>query len=135
MRTAMAFPAVLSIAVLSLAACSKPASAPADGAAADASAPAPVTPPAATPEQGPAVTTAAGGNDVVKDPHDQPAAAPKAGANSFTQAQAKGHIENAGYGDVEITSQDANGVWHATGTKGGKTYTLGLDFKGNVIVQ
>ena len=138
MRIATAAMAALSIAALSMAGCSKPATAPSDStAAADASAtpPAPVTPPAATPEQGPAATTAGGGNDAVKDPHDQPASAAKPGANSFTQSQAKSHIENAGYSNVEITSQDASGVWHATGMKGGKTYTLGLDFKGNIVAQ
>ena len=66
------------------------------------------------------------------DQHDQQ---PVAGANSFTEGQAKSRIENHGFSNVTDLKKDANGVWRATAMKDGKSTTVSLDFKGNVVAS
>jgi hypothetical protein len=58
-----------------------------------------------------------------------------AASNSFTESQAKGHIEKAGYTDVTGLAKGADGLWTATAKKGGKTMTVALDFKGAVTAK
>lgn len=55
-----------------------------------------------------------------------------AGANSFTEAQAKGAIESAGYTDVSALTQGEDGVWTGTASKDGKSVSVGVDYKGSV---
>ena len=133
--------ALAAVAALSLAACSKPNdSRLPDAAASNAAAP-PADAAAATPPATDASATApqadasAGGNAAVKDAHPENAGPPAAGANSFTEGQARGHIENSGYTNVTALSKDADGVWHGSAMKGGKTYNVSLDFKGNVVTN
>lgn len=61
------------------------------------------------------------------------AKAPLEGANSFTEAQAKQRIVDAGYTDVSILAKDERGVWRGTAKKAGKSASVGVDFKGNVV--
>jgi hypothetical protein len=61
--------------------------------------------------------------------------APAAGANSFTEAQAKGRIEAAGYSDVSGLMKDKDGVWRGKASKGGTARTVSLDYQGNVTVN
>jgi opacity protein-like surface antigen len=61
--------------------------------------------------------------------------APAAGANSFTEGQAKSRIEVAGYSNVSGLMKDKDGIWRATATKGGATTNVALDFQGNVVTQ
>ena len=68
----------------------------------------------------------------VKSSHKVTKVTARAGANSFTQAQARGRIMKAGFTDVSALRKDADGVWHGTAKKDGKTMHVGLDFKGNV---
>ena len=118
--------ALATLAALSLAACSKPATqADTPPATADAAAPAPT-------QTADASNT---GNAAVKDAHQETAAAPAAGANSFTEAQAKEHLRNAGYTDVTGMTQDSSGVWHGQASKGGKTVSVSVDFKGDISTQ
>ena len=58
---------------------------------------------------------------------------PLTGANSFTQAQAKGRIEKAGFKQVKNLKKDTTGVWTARATQNGKSVDVKLDFKGNVV--
>ncbi len=62
-------------------------------------------------------------------------AAPVAGANSFTEAQAKDRIEKAGYTAVSGLAKDANGIWRGKGAKGGTTTDVSVDFQGNVTAK
>lgn len=78
-----------------------------------------------------AQTTDNVGNPAVKDSAPHRAAAVSHGANSFTQGQARKRLAKAGYVVSQLT-KDANGVWTGSATKGGKTVTVGLDFKGNI---
>ena len=62
-----------------------------------------------------------------------PPAAPAAGKNSFTMAQAKSRIEAAGYASVTNLTQDKDGVWRGTASKGGTSANVSVDYQGNVI--
>ena len=63
------------------------------------------------------------------------ATAPVAGANSFTEAQARSRIEAMGYSGVGALVKDAQGVWRGPAMKDGKQVTVAVDFKGNVVMQ
>jgi negative regulator of sigma E activity len=60
---------------------------------------------------------------------------PVAGANSFTEGQAKSRIEESGYKSVSELKKDDNGVWRGKAMKDGKPVTVSLDFQGNVIAR
>ena len=64
---------------------------------------------------------------------EQNPGAPVAGENSFTEAQAKSRIEEAGYTNVSHLKLDTQGVWRATATKDGKQGGVALDFQGNIV--
>lgn len=57
---------------------------------------------------------------------------PVAGANSFTEGQAKSKIEEAGYTNVTTLKKDDNGVWRGKASKGGSSTDVSVDFQGNV---
>ena len=67
--------------------------------------------------------------------------APVIGANSFTQAQAKSHIEAKGYSNVSAPKKDNKGIWRATAIKNGNAdknslpVTVSLDYQGNVVAN
>ena len=71
-------------------------------------------------------------NPAVKDSDPHMMTAPAKGANSFTEDQARKRLAKAGYSRVGGLTKDADGVWMGTGTKNGKSVTVGLDFKGNI---
>ena len=55
-----------------------------------------------------------------------------AGANSFTEGQAKSRLENSGFSNVSGLQKDADGVWRGKATKGNQTVDVSVDFQGNV---
>ena len=57
---------------------------------------------------------------------------PASGANSFTEAQARSRIEDAGYSQATGLRLDENGVWRGRATRGGNTEDVALDFRGVV---
>jgi hypothetical protein len=61
--------------------------------------------------------------------------APEAGANSFTEAQAKVRIEKAGFSQVSGLRKDDQGIWRASAKKGESQVNVSLDFRGNVTTQ
>lgn len=65
---------------------------------------------------------------------EQNPGAPVAGKNSFTEAQAKSRIEEAGYTDVSGLKLDDQDVWRGMGTKDGKHGSVALDFQGNITM-
>ena len=65
---------------------------------------------------------------------EQNPGAPVAGKNSFTEAQAKSRIEEAGYTDVSGLKLDDQGIWPAMGSKDGKHGNVALDFQGNITM-
>ena len=60
---------------------------------------------------------------------------PVAGANSFTEAQAKERMEKAGYADVTNLKKDDQGIWRASAKQGDKQVNVALDFQGNVVTN
>lgn len=61
--------------------------------------------------------------------------APAAGANSFTQEQAREHATNAGYADVGTLTQAADGTWQGSAMKDGASVTVVVDYQGNVTMS
>ena len=59
--------------------------------------------------------------------------APVAGANSFTESQARSRIEKMGFADVTDLKKDDNGVWRGRAMKGGHMVDVSIDYQGNVI--
>jgi len=75
------------------------------------------------------------GNRAINTGGANTSAAPVAGANSFTEGQAKSRIEASGYSSVTELKKDDNGVWRGKGMKDGKSVTVSVDFQGNVIAR
>lgn len=61
--------------------------------------------------------------------------APVAGANSFTQAQARSRIERAGFSNVSGLVKDKEGIWRGTASKDGTVFHVALDYQGNVVAK
>jgi hypothetical protein len=76
-----------------------------------------------------------GNTPAVATPDTKNPTAPVAGANSFTEAQAKDRIEKAGYTDVTGLKLDEKGVWQATASKDGKPVKVSLDYQGNIVAM
>ena len=147
MRTII-IPLGMAMSMALLGACSKPASeaTPTTDAAADTSAAAAN----ATDATADAAANTAGGaaapggavsppsspqNDAVNTDANTTETAQTPGSNSFTEGQAKGHIENAGYTDVTGLTKTPEGLWTAKAMKAGKAVDVSLDFKGAVTAK
>ena len=63
------------------------------------------------------------------------AGAPVAGANSFTESQARARIEEKGFGQVTGLKKDDKGIWRGTAMKDGKSTSVALDYQGNIVTQ
>jgi len=82
----------------------------------------------------PAQTQAGSHNPAVKNGAPHSVAAPAKGANSFTEDQARSRFAKAGYKLAsKLTKQ--NGLWQGAATKGGKQFTVMLDYKGNITAR
>jgi hypothetical protein len=62
-------------------------------------------------------------------------AAPVAGANSFTMAQAQKRIEDQGYTQVSALAKDDKSIWRGHAMKDGKAMNVALDYQGNVTAN
>src|SRR5215207_5048673 len=72
----------------------------------------------------------------VNSPNSPPnPGAPVAGANSFTEGQAKSRIEDKGFKSVTDLKKDDNGVWRGKADQNGKAVNVSVDFQGNVVGQ
>jgi hypothetical protein len=72
----------------------------------------------------------------VNSPNSPPnPGAPVAGANSFTEGQARSRIEDKGFKNVQDLKKDASGVWRGKADQNGNTVTVSVDFQGNVVAQ
>ena len=72
-------------------------------------------------------------NKAINNPDQNNSNRPVAGANSFTEGQAKSKIEEAGFTNVTSLKKDDNGVWRGKASKGGSSTDVSVDFQGNVI--
>jgi hypothetical protein len=71
----------------------------------------------------------------LSEPDSKTAAAPVAGANSFTEAQARSRVEAHGYVNVTGLKKDANSIWRGKATKGGASVDVALDYRGNIVAN
>ena len=72
----------------------------------------------------------------VNSPNSPPnPGAPAAGANSFTEGQAKSRIEAKGFTAVSGLKKDDAGVWRGQAQQGGKSVAVSVDFQGNVVAK
>lgn len=60
---------------------------------------------------------------------------PVAGANSFTEGQAKSRIESQGLTNVSGLTKDDQGIWRGKAMKDGRSVSVSLDFHGDVFAQ
>lgn len=120
-------PTLLAAAVIPLGllgACSKPAEAPVSADSASGS----------TAGQG-GVVSGPQPNGAVNTDANTANAAVAAASNSFTEGEARSHIEDAGYSDVTGLSKSPDGLWTAKAKQDGKSVTVALDFKGAVTAK
>ena len=61
--------------------------------------------------------------------------APAAGANSFTEGQARSRIEAAGFTGVDGLQKDDQGIWRGRAQRNGQQVSVSLDFQGNVSTR
>ena len=61
--------------------------------------------------------------------------APVAGANCFTERQAKSRIESKGYTNVSGLKKDDKGVWRGIAMRDGNSVDVSLDFEGNIVAK
>lgn len=92
----------------------------------------PAQPAAKPPQQQPSMAQPSG---AVGQPGQTDAGAPLPGANSFTEAQARGRIEKLGFTNVVGLTKDVNGVWRGKAMKDGKTQDVAVDYRGNIVVS
>jgi hypothetical protein len=72
----------------------------------------------------------------VNSPNSPPnPGAPVAGANSFTEGQAKSRIEDKGFKSISDLKKDDAGVWRGKAQNDGKAVTVSVDFQGNVVAK
>ncbi len=64
-----------------------------------------------------------------------PAGAPVAGANSFTEGQARSRIEGQGFTDVANLAKDDQSIWRGTAMKSGVSTRVALDYQGNIVAH
>ena len=70
----------------------------------------------------------------VNSPNSPPnPGAPVAGANSFTEGQAKSRIEAKGFKNISDLKKDDRGVWRGKASQDGKVMNVSVDFQGNVV--
>ena len=60
---------------------------------------------------------------------------PVAGANSFTESQARDRIANSGFSNVQNLKMDNDGIWRGKAQKNGRQVGVALDYRGNVVQQ
>lgn len=60
-------------------------------------------------------------------------AAPAAGANSFTELQARTRLENQGFTGVTGLTKDTDGIWRGMGMKAGRSMSVSVDYQGNIV--
>jgi hypothetical protein len=86
-------------------------------------------------DAGPVSPPSSAQNDAVNTDTNKSEKAQTPGSTSFTKAQAKGHIENAGYTDVSGLKKTSQGFWTGMAKKGGKPVQVSVDYKGAVSAK
>ncbi len=89
----------------------------------------------ASPANAPVIAAPADSAPVVSttSPDSTNPAAPVAGENSFTEAQARSRLEAHGYTNVSGLTMDAQSIWRGKASKGGALVDIALDYQGNIV--
>ena len=74
-------------------------------------------------------------NKAINSKSENNPGAPVAGANSFTEGQARSRMESKGYTNLSGLKKDDKGVWRGTAMRDGKSVDVSLDFEGNVVAR
>ena len=72
-------------------------------------------------------------NPAIRTQEGNTAARPVAGANSFTEGEAKSRIEARGFVNVTGLMKDDQGLWRGRAQQNGRNVTVALDYQGNVF--
>lgn len=113
-----------------------PASPPADIQApkAETAPAAPATAPHTDAHQGPPAAEGPS-NPAIRTEEGNIASQPVAGANSFTEGEAKSRIEARGFANVTELRKDDQGIWRGKAQQNGRNVDVALDFQGNVFAD
>jgi hypothetical protein len=84
--------------------------------------------------QGPAAAEGPS-NPAVRTEEGNNASRPVAGANSFTEGEAKSRIESRGFANVSELKKDDDGIWRGKAQQNGRNVDVALDFQGNVFAD
>lgn len=71
-------------------------------------------------------------NAAIKSTSQNNSSVPVAGANSFTEGEARSRIQARGYSNVGSLTKDKDGIWRGTATKDGQQVAVSVDYQGNV---
>lgn len=119
-----------------LGACSKPASETASNAKDSATDAATASTAGGMADAGGAVSPPSSAqNEPINTDTNKTETAQTPGSTSFTEGQAKGHIENAGYTDVSGLTKTPDGFWTGSAKKDGKSVEVSVDYKGAVSAK
>ncbi|MBR0656823.1 hypothetical protein [Plastoroseomonas arctica] len=77
---------------------------------------------------------ALGGGVFAQAPQPPRDPAPLAGANSFTERQARSRLIDAGFAMITGLSLGQDGVWRGRAMRNGTTDDVAMDFRGDVFV-
>ena len=66
---------------------------------------------------------------------DKSSAAPVAGKNSFTEAEARKRLEENGYSQVSSLTKDDQSIWRGKAMKAGAMVNVAVDYQGNITEQ
>lgn len=77
-------------------------------------------------------------NPAMENPSVVPPASAKslsAGANSFSEGQARDRLMSQGFSDVSKLMNDSQGIWRGTAKNGTQRVRVSVDYKGAVSAQ
>jgi hypothetical protein len=64
-----------------------------------------------------------------------PRGALAAGANSFSEGQARDRLKSQGYSDVSQLTNDSQGIWQGSAKSGTSRVHVSVDYKGNISAR
>lgn len=142
MRTPVAALGGIALSLAVLTACSKPADTAPEATATTAEVATDTAAAAAADTAGGAMAAGgavspapANGNEAVNTDGNTTETNQSPASNSFTEGQARDHIESAGYTEVTGLTKTPNGLWTGKAKKAGKTMDVSVDFKGAVTAK
>jgi periplasmic protein CpxP/Spy len=59
----------------------------------------------------------------------------EAGANSFTEGQARSRMEAKGFTNIQDLAKDEQGIWRGHATQNGRSVEVMLDYRGNIATR